>query len=310
MNNPLPTIDLVVPLYNEEQNIKPFYNRVVSCFKGVFSQTTINFIDDGSVDNTESEIFSLDSLAGFKIRYIKLARNFGKELAVKTGIDHSDADYCAIIDGDLQHPPEKIIEAYQKIVNGYNIIHISRELGKGAVSRSLGSILFDKIINFFSPTRIHFTDFKLLDRKAVSVIKKFGEADYYNRGIIDLIGLNATEIFYTPDPRQYGTSKFSLRKLVNLAIDGLLSVSIRPLRISIYFGLIISSLSFLWGLIILFEKIWKGQPIPGFTTLAVALFFLGGIQLLFLGLIGEYVGKTFIESKKRPQYIINYIKER
>lgn len=310
MNNSLPTIDLIVPLYNEEQNIKPFYDRVILCLKGVFSQTTINFIDDGSIDNTENEIFSLNQLPGFRIRYIKLARNFGKELAVKTGIDHSESDYCAIIDGDLQHPPEKILEAYQKIIKGYNIVHISRSTGKGGVSRGIGSIIFDKIINFFSPTRIHFTDFKLLDRKAVSVIKKFREADYYNRGIIDLIGLNATEIFYQPDPRQYGKSKFSLKKLVNLAVDGLLSVSIRPLRISIYFGLVISSLSFFWGLFILFEKIWKGQPIPGFTTLAVALFFMGGIQLLFLGLIGEYVGKTFIESKKRPQYIINYIKDR
>lgn len=310
MNDKIHTIDLVVPVYNEDQNIKPFYDRVFFCFKELFSEVTINFIDDGSTDNTKDEIFILKTSAVFKIRYIKLAKNFGKELAVKSGIDSSQADYCAIIDGDLQQPPEKLIEAYDVIKRGYNVVHISRNEGTGKGFRSIGSILFDKIINFFSPNYIHPTDFKLLDRKAVSIIKKYGEADYYNRGIIDLIGLSTAEIYYKPDMRIHGRSKFSLKKLVNLSIDGLLSVSTRPLRISIYFGLIISFFSFLWGLYILFEKIWRHQPIPGFTTLAVALFFIGGCQLLFLGLIGEYVGKTFIESKKRPQYIINYIEER
>jgi dolichol-phosphate mannosyltransferase len=304
------TIDLVVPVYNEQQCIRPLYEKVKTTLSGIFAQTTIIFIDDGSLDQTENEIEKIIPHDGIKICYIKLARNFGKEIAVKSGIDNSKSDLCAIIDGDLQHPPEKIIDAFEKLKEGYNIVHISRNANSGPIYRGLGSRIFDKIINFFAPTRIHFTDFKLLDRKAIEVIQKFNEADYYNRGIIDLIGLNTAEIYYKPEIRLYGKSKFSLKKLVNLAIDGLISVSIRPLRISIYFGLIISVLSFFWGIFILIEKLLLGQPIPGFTTLAVALFFLGGIQLLFLGIIGEYVGKTFIESKKRPQYIINYIKEK
>jgi len=254
MKTNLHDIDLVVPVYNEEENILPLYQHVISTLSDFFSRITIIIVDDGSNDNTGGEVNKLESSAAVKIKYIRLSRNFGKEIAVKSGIDHSESDLCTVIDGDLQHPPEKVIEAYEKIKQGFNIVHISRSTNAGSMYRELGSVLFNKIINFFSPTKIHFTDFKLLDRKAVSVIKSFSEADYYNRGIIDLIGLKYAEIFYTPLERFQGKSKFSLKKLINLAIDGLISVSIRPLRLSIYFGLIISSLSFLWGLFILFEK--------------------------------------------------------
>lgn len=309
MKNKIHSIDLIVPIYNEQENIMPLFKCVNSALTDTFSKIKVIIVDDGSTDNTEEEINKLRSTDTSKIKYVKLSRNFGKEIAVKSGIDNSDSDLCAVIDGDLQHPPEKIIEAYEKIKEGFNIVHISRSTTAGSIYREIGSIFFNKIINFFSPTKIHFTDFKLLDRKAVAVVKNYSEADYYNRGIIDLIGLKHSEIFYSPQKRKQGTSKFSLKKLINLAVDGLISVSIRPLRISIYFGLIISTFSFIWGLYILSEKIFSNQPIPGFTTLAVAMFFLGGIQLLFLGIIGEYVGKTFIESKKRPQYIIDHIKE-
>lgn len=302
-------INLIVPIFNEHKNLVPFFEKSVKILSYNFSKIQFIFIDDGSTDATETEIHKLKASDNIKIKYIKFTRNHGKEIAMKSGLDNVESGLCAIIDGDLQHPPEKINDAYEKIKEGYNIVHISRNKDIDSIFRRMGSKLFDKLINLFSFNKIYLTDFKLLDDKAVSIIKNYSEANYFNRGIVDLIGLKFTEIFYIPNERKYGKSKFSFTSLTNLAIDGIISVSIKPLRLSIYFGLIISVLSILYGLYLLYEKIFLGQPIPGFATLAIAMFFLGGLQLMFLGIIGEYIGKIFIESKRRPQYLIEYIKE-
>jgi dolichol-phosphate mannosyltransferase len=309
MSSNLNKINLIVPIFNEQKNLIPFFSKTIKILSDNFSKIQFIFIDDGSTDSTEAEIHKLKTSDNIKIKYIKFTRNHGKEIAMKSGIDNVETGLCAIIDGDLQHPPEKINEAYEKIKDGYNIVHISRNKDIGSIFRRLGSKLFDKLINLFSFRRIYLTDFKLLDDKAISIIKNYSEVNYFNRGIVDLIGLKSTEIFYIPDERKFGKSKFSLTSLTNLAIDGVISVSIKPLRISIYFGLSISVLSIFYGLFLLYEKIFLGQPIPGFATLAIAMFFLGGLQLMFLGIIGEYIGKIFLESKRRPQYLIEYIKE-
>ncbi len=309
MDKNFKNIDIVVPVFNEQQNLEPLVGRIESTLLKTFLNIHIIFVDDGSDDDTENTILELKKNESITISYIKLSLKHGKDLAIKCGIDHSKAALCSIIDGDLQHPPEKINEALEKIKQGFNIVHIEKIEYAGSKLRESGSFLFRNIINFLSGRKIHLSDFKLLDNKAISFVKNFKELNYFNRGIVDVIGLEATEIMYEPNERHYGESKYSFIKLLSLALNSVISISTKPLRLSIYFGFFIAFLSFIYGIYILFVKIYCGQPIPGFTTLGIAVFFLGGIQLVFLGILGEYIGKIFIESKRRPQYIIDSVTE-
>ncbi|RMF55747.1 MAG: glycosyltransferase [Calditrichaeota bacterium] len=306
-----PPIDLVIPMYNEEKNIPLLVKHIITHFTPYFEQICFILVDDGSKDNTYEAISEIEIQSEkIKIDYIRLARNFGKDLAIKCGLDHSTSPLCAIIDADFQHPPEKILEAVEAIQQGVDVVHIvKKEYNFGPKYRKYGSKFFHKLVNFLSDYEIHLTDFKVLNQKAVERLRPFSENYYFSRGIIDFIGLRTTKIEYEPQERKFGESKYSFFSLLRLAVNSMMAVSVKPLRISIYVGLMISIFSFLYGLYILGEKIFLGQPIPGFATLGTALFFLGGIQLLFLGIIGEYLGKTFIESKRRPQYIIDYIQE-
>ncbi|MFX0195015.1 MAG: glycosyltransferase family 2 protein [Candidatus Hodarchaeota archaeon] len=309
MNGKRQSIDLVIAIFNEEKNIVSLVNYISSVLSSRFSKINFILVDDGSTDNTQKEVQKLKHKnSNIRVKYIRLTKNFGKDLALKCGLDHSTATICVMIDGDFQHPPEKILEAYDKILQGYNIVHIIKnEYKNGPKYRKLGSSIFKSMINFLSENPIHLTDYKVMDLRAVKVLKKYKESSYFSCGIIDMIGLRSVVLKYVPEKRRHGKSNFSLQKLLRLAIANIISISIKPLRISIYSGIIISFLSIVYGLFIVFEKIFLSQPIPGFATLAAALFFLGGLQLLFLGILGEYVGKTFIESKRRPQYIIDYI---
>lgn len=303
------SIDVIIAILNEEKNIVALVKEIATVLSSRFSDVNFLIVDDGSTDQTNTEVKRLKDIdSGINIKYIKLARNYGKDLALKCGIDHSTAPVCAMIDGDFQHPPGKIIAAHDKILEGFNIVHITKkEYNIGPKYRKLGSTLFIRLISFLSGSNIHLTDFKLLDKKAVELLRKYKETSFFSAGIIEMIGLSSAEITYEPQVRKYGKSKFSFLRLIRLAIASTISISIKPLRISIYTGVLISVFSFAYSLFIVFEKIFFGQPIPGFPTLAAALFFMGGIQLLFLGILGEYVGKTFVESKKRPQYTIDYI---
>jgi TM2 domain-containing membrane protein YozV len=212
------------------------------------------------------------------------------------------------MDGDLQHPPEALIDAYKKLTEEESsIIYISPLKRTKQVHQKIGAYGYRKLINTFSKDKVYLTDFSILDKKAIDLIKQFNEADFYTRGILSVIGLKSSEIFYKPKKRIYGKTNYSFKKSVNLAIDGIISVSIKPLRIAIYTGIIISILSMLFGLFLVIEKMALGQPIPGFATMGFGMFFMGGIQLLFLGLIGEYVGKTYLQAKNRPIYTIDEV---
>lgn len=309
MSNNHFSIDVIIAVLNEEKNIVALVKDITTALSSRFSLINFIIVDDGSTDQTETEVTRLKNIdSNIIIKYIKLSKNYGKDLALKCGVDHSTSPLCAMIDGDFQHPPRKIIAAHDKILEGYNIVHILKEeYNMGPKYRKLGSTFFIRLISFLSGSNIHLTDFKLLDKKAVDLLRNYKETSYFSAGIIEMIGLSSAEITYKPEVRKYGQSKFSFLRLLRLAIASIISISIKPLRISIYAGLFISFFSFVYSLFIVFEKIFFGQAIPGFPTLAAALFFMGGIQLLFLGILGEYVGKAFIESKNRPQYTINYI---
>ena len=301
-------IDIVIPVYNEQKNIVPLFDLLRVTLSSIFKKITFIIVDDGSTDNPEEEVKKVKMDFNILVKYIRLSKNHGKDLALKCGLDHSTADICCFIDGDFQHPPEKIIEAYEKIKKGYNIVHVMKnEYKNETLYRKYFSIFFIKIINFLSDYKIYLTDFKVLDRKAVELVKQIKEINYYSNGIIDMVGLKSTVLLYNPLKRKFGKTKFNLAKLIKLSLFSIMSVSAKPLRVSIYLGLFISIMSFCYGLYVVFEKLILGQPIAGFATLAASMFFLGGVQLIFLGIIGLYIGKMFIESKHRPQYMIDYI---
>ena len=302
------SLDIVIPIYNESENIKPLLEEITSKLVGFFNPLTVILVDDGSIDDTPVRIENIiKEHKKINIKYYRFTRNYGKEIAVKCGIDQSGSEFCSIMDGDLQHPPESLIEAYGKLTTtDANIIYISPKKRTTHFHQKLGAFGYKKILNTFSKAKVYLTDFTLMDKKTVDLVKQFNESDFYTRGILSIVGLVSAEIHYTVHERKHGKTKFSFAKLINLAIDGVISVSTRPLRMAIYAGVIVSILSILFGLYLLFEKLVLGQPIPGFATMGFGMFFLGGIQLLFLGLIGEYVGKTFIQAKKRPLYTIDY----
>ena len=304
------SIDIVIPVFNEKENILQLVYKLDDTLAGEFEKVTLIFIDDGSNDGSETEIDKISDMSkNLEVQYLRFSRNFGKDLAIKCGIDHCSSDICAVIDGDFQHPPEQIVAAYKKIIAGYNVVHILKKDYRGGTAfRRFGSRLFKKFIRIFSGMPIHLTDFKLLDRKAIDSIKEFKESCYFSAGVIDLIGLNSSVVYYDMKQRKIGISKFNFSSLFRLAFRNTIAISIKPLRISVVLGLCISVISLCYGFFIFAEKLLLGQPIPGFTTIAVALFFLGGIQLFFLGIVGEYVGRTFLEVKRRPQYIVQYQK--
>ncbi len=300
--------DIVIPVYNESENLNPLLEEITSKLADFFNPLTVILVDDGSIDDTPLKIKNIiKEYKKINIKYYRFTRNYGKEIAVKCGIDQSGSEFCSIMDGDLQHPPESLIEAHAKLTTtDANIIFISPKKRMTHFHQKLGAFGYKKILNTFSKDKVYLTDFTFMDKKTVDLVKQFNESDFYTRGILSIVGLVSKEIYYTVQERKFGKTKFSFAKLINLAIDGVISVSTRPLRMAIYAGVFVSILSILFGMYLLFEKLVRGQPIPGFATLGFGMFFLGGIQLLFLGLIGEYVGKTFIQAKKRPLYTIDY----
>jgi polyisoprenyl-phosphate glycosyltransferase len=301
------SLDIVIPCFNESRNVIPLIEEIKRCLLSAFKRVTVIFVDDGSIDDTEAVIQPIvkDDKDIF-VKYIKFTRNYGKEIAVKCGIDHSESDLCVIMDGDLQHPPASAIEAFKKMMEDKSsIVYITPLKRIKYTYQKLGTYGYQKLLDTFSREKVHLTDFTLIDKKAANIIKLYNESDFYTRGILSLLGLKASEIFYTPQERKYGETKFSLKRLIGLAVYGVISVSTKPLRIAIYTGTVVSLVSMLFGTYLVIEKVVSGQPIPGFATLGFGMFFFSGIQLMFLGLIGEYVGKTFIQSKNRPIYTID-----
>jgi glycosyltransferase involved in cell wall biosynthesis len=308
MSTILKTLDIVIPVFNELGNIEALFAEIHKEILGKFEKINLIIIDDGSSDNTSNEVLKyISSFPEFNLVFVRFTRNYGKEIAVKCGIDHSLSDLCVIMDGDLQHPPKSIIEANRAMQeNNANLVYISPIKREKRFYQKISTSSYKRLINFLSKEKVYLTDFTIMDRKAIEIVKQFNESDFYTRGILSIVGLKTFEIFYVPNSRFKGETKFSFFKLFNLAINGIISVSTRPLRLAIYLGITVSLISMLFGISLVIEKIRFGQEIAGFATLGFGLFFFAGLQLLFIGLIGEYVGKTFIQTKNRPLYTIDF----
>jgi polyisoprenyl-phosphate glycosyltransferase len=263
-------------------------------------------VDDGSADNTFELIQAL-SEQNDKLKYLSFSRNFGHQMALKAGIDYATGDCIICMDADLQHPPELIDRMIQKWREGFEIVYTVREDRKNiSFFKRKTASLFYKFINSISNIKLErgVADFRLLDRSVVDVLRSINESSLFIRGLISWVGFKQCSIHYLPDNRFSGRSKYSFKKMLSFALDGITSFSIKPLHLATLFGVVVSLSSFFYGIFAISMYLFTDRVISGWTSVIASVLFIGGMQLLMLGILGEYLGKLFIESKKRPLYII------
>lgn len=299
-------ISFVVPVFNEEENIHEFYRRLTQVMAPLPYDYEILFIDDGSKDRTSQLIRELAEKDPNVQGYV-FARNFGHQLALTCGLDQSTGDAVISMDGDLQHPPEMVPELLKKWEEGFEIVQTVRKATEDATwFKNITSRLYYKLINSMSEVRITpgGSDFRLMDRKAVDALNRFRERARFIRGMVNNLGFRYTTLEFVAPPRFAGHSKFNLRKMLWFALDGITAFSRVPLRLALYVGCIAGLGSILLIGHVIYVKYIIQDAVPGWTTLAAAEFFLGGVELIGIGIVGEYVGRIFDEVKQRPLYII------
>ena len=301
------TTTLLVPVYNEESVLPQLFKRLDEFTKNTPNyQFEFLFINDGSTDKSFS-IITEQSKKDSRISYINLSRNFGKEIAMIAGIDHVKSDALVIIDADLQDPPELIQEMISYWEDGYDDVYARRNNRQGETwLKKKTSQWYYRILQKSTniPIQVDTGDFRLLDRRCIEALQKFRESQRNTKAIFSWIGYKKKEIFYNRDPRLSGQTKWNYRKLLNLAIDGITSFTTAPLRMATIFGFIVSFIAFVWIVYLLVRPLFGVSTGAGYSSLMAVILFLGGVQLLSLGIIGEYVGRIFIETKNRPLYLI------
>ena len=303
-NNKL--VSIIIPVYNEEAVITDMLQEVKQSLNNIEENIEIICVNDGSNDRTLEIIREL-AKENTCIRVLDLSRNFGHQIAVTAGIDHCKGDCAIIIDADLQDPPSLIPQMVEKWKENYHVVYAKRNVRKGENWFKLWTAkmfyrLLKKITRIDIP--LDTGDFRLIDRQVIDALKQMPERFRYIRGMIAWIGFNATGVEYDRQERLKGSSKYPFRKSLALAIDGIISFSFFPLRIATWFGFIISGAAFLYALYIIHQGLFTDAVVKGWPSTMVILLFLGGIILIILGVIGEYLGRTNIEVKNRPAYFI------
>ena len=301
------TITLLIPAYNEEEVIGSLFDRLDGLANSIKNyKFEFLFVNDGSRDNT-LEIIKSQAKKDSRVSYINLSRNFGKEIAMIAGIDHVRGDAMVIIDADLQDPPELIPEMIKHWEEGYDDVYARRSSREGETwLKKKTSEMYYKILQSSTniPIQIDTGDFRLLDRRCIDALKQFRESQRNTKAMFSWIGYKKKEILYNRDPRLAGTTKWNYRKLSNLAIDGITSFTTAPLRIATITGLLISAISFLYIIYLLVRPLFGVSTGAGYSSTLAVILFMGGVQMLFLGIIGEYIGRIFNETKNRPLYFI------
>ena len=300
-------VSILVPCYNEETSLPALYDALHGLMEANKQYDwEVLLVNDGSRDRTIEVIKELRAKDS-RICYIDLSRNFGKENAMLAGFDHVTGDCMVIIDADLQDPPSLIPEMLKYWEEGYEDVYARRRSrGKESWLRKKFSLLYYSILQHMAKVDIlqNVGDFRLLDRKCIEELKRLRETERYTKGLFCWIGFRKKEILFNRDDRKQGVSSFNFFKLLNLAIEGITSFTTSPLRVSTILGIIISFIAFLYLCFILAKTIIYGDPVRGFPALMSVILFLGGVQLLSLGVIGEYLGRIFYETKNRPVYVI------
>ena len=299
-------ISVVIPSFNEEGNINIIVKALNEVLQKLNYRYELIFVDDGSSDKTLrilQEISSNDS----NVFYIELSRNFGHQNALKAGLDLASGDCIITMDGDMQHPPEMIPQLVEKWEEGYDIVYTRRLEDKNLPAfKKITSKYFYKFINYISEIKIEegTADFRLMDNKVSTVFFAFSENELFIRGLVNWVGFRQFAIDYKPAERFSGNSKYTVKKMMQFALKGITSFSIRPLYISIFLGISLFFLSLLFYILYVFYSIYYGHVISGWASVIFTIVIFGGLNLIVLGIIGVYVGKLFMQSKQRPNYLI------
>jgi dolichol-phosphate mannosyltransferase len=300
-----PELSVVIPIYNEEDNLPRLYERLIAALDPIGLAYEIVFVDDGSRDGSLTYLHAL-AASDPRVLVVELARNFGHQVAISAGLDHSRGQGVIVMDADLQDPPEVLPEFIAKWREGYDVVYaIRRQRKEGWLKRGAYALFYrclQRVANIEIP--LDAGDFCIMDRRVVDVLSGMPERNRFVRGIRSWVGLNQVGLAYERHTRHAGQPKYTFTRLVYLALDGLVSFSYIPLRAITMLGFGVSLISIVLAVFYTIQKLTIGLNPPGFATLIVALFFLSGIQLITMGVIGEYIGRIFEEVKQRPLYVV------
>lgn len=301
----LPVLSVVVPIYNEESNIPALLSRLRGCLGELGLTYEIICVNDGSRDASLARLTDYRQ-SDPRLKIIDFSRNFGKEIALTAGLDYARGQAVVFIDADLQDPPELIGELVAKWREGFEVVYGTRRSRRGdSFFKRLTAYLFYRTLGKMSPLPIpaNTGDFRLLDRRAAEALKRLPERTRFMKGLFAWVGYRQTAVYFDREPRFQGTSKWNYWKLWNFALDGIISFSLVPLKVWTYLGLIISFISLVYASFLVLRTLILGIDVPGYASLMVAILFLGGVQLISLGVLGEYLGRVYEEVKARPLYL-------
>lgn len=299
-------ISVIIPLYNESLGIEDLFSRLTPVLQQLQISYEIICINDGSTDNTFEKLVELNQ-QNPAIKIVNLSRNFGKEIALTAGIDYASGAAVIPLDADLQDPPELIAQLIAKWREGYDVVYAVRRSRQGETwLKQVSAKAFYRTISSIShvPIPANTGDFRLLDRRVVEAIKKLPERTRFMKGLFTWVGYKQTAVFFERKPRHSGKTSWNYWQLWNFALDGIISFSYLPLKVWSYLGISISLISLLYALMLVLRTLIFGVDVPGYASLMVAILFLGGIQLITLGVLGEYLGRVYEEVKGRPLYLV------
>lgn len=300
----VPVLSVVVPVYNEQEVVRDFQQRLAAILDGLCEETEIIYVNDGSTDDTLAILHELRA-GDPRVAILDLSRNFGKEIAMSAGLEHAHGEAVVIIDADLQDPPELIPEFVREWRNGYDVVYGRRNAREGETwLKKLTAFWFYRVIQAVSRVKIpeDTGDFRLLSRRAVDSLVLLREQHRFMKGLYSWIGYPQKEVLFRRDPRFAGKTKWNYWRLWSFALEGITSFTVAPLKIATYLGLITAATAFIYASVVVYKTLVFGDPVRGYPSLMVVVLFLGGIQLMFLGVIGEYLGRMFNETKRRPLY--------
>lgn len=293
-------------MFNEAENLRPLVDRLTPVLERCAESFEVVFVDDGSLDAT-MDILRLAHEEDPRLRAVSFSRNFGKEIAIAAGIDHARGDAVVIMDADLQHPPEMIETFVERWREGYQNVYGQRvDRTADTRMRRMLTMRFYRLFERFGETSLPpgAGDFRLLDRKAADALRSMGERARFSKGLYAWIGFRSIGVPFEVADRAFGVSKFSYRKLTRFALDGLMSFSTVPLKVWTYVGTVISVFALVMAAFFLIDTATRGADVPGYASLIVSIMFFSGVQLMSLGVLGEYVGRIFAEVKRRPLYLV------
>lgn len=301
-------LSLVVPCFNEEDNVEKFYSQTVMAFENNIDEYEFVFVDDGSSDKTLERLHSLFDKDGQRVQVLSFSRNFGKEAAIYAGLKNARGDFACIIDADLQQRPEVVVEMMNVIKEDNTVDCVTAYQAERKENKLMSAFKssFYKMINRMS--EVDFvngaSDFRLMNRKMLDAVISMGEYHRFSKGIFGFVGFNTKFIPYKVQERENGTSKWNFFKLLKYAVEGIISFSSFPLKLSAYVGFFSASVSVIYLILVIIKRLAYGVDVPGYASIVVLVLFLGGLQLMSLGILGEYMSKVYDQVKNRPIYIL------